>query len=134
QKDETFTEVDPRLSRVVGYHKYQDEKRAGAHLDQAQSFTIAQSAFRQFGVDNSKLDLKEALSFQQPNRRDWLFHFQERTPLTAEAFRRVTVRVAGDQVTQFTSTIKIPDQAYRDAAQTTLLNIVLVVLRIIGGL
>jgi len=132
QKDETFTEVDPRLSRVVGYHKYQDEKRAGAHLDQAQSFTIAQSAFRQFGVDNSKLDLKEALSFQQPNRRDWLFHFQERTPLTAEAYRRVSVRVAGNEVTQFASTVKIPDQAYRDEAKTTLLNVILLVLLIIG--
>ena len=132
QKDETFTEVDPRKSRIVGYHKYQDEKRAGAHLDQTRSFAIAQSAFREFGVDNSKLDLKEALSFQQPNRRDWLFHFQEQAPLTAEAFRRVSVRVAGDQVTQFSSTIKIPDQAYRDATKTTLLNVVLLVFLIAG--
>jgi membrane protease YdiL (CAAX protease family) len=134
QKDETFTEVDPRKSRIVGYHKYQDEKRAGARLDQLQALDIARRSFPDFGVDYAQLDLKEALSFQQPNRRDWLFHFQERAPLTAEAFRRATVRVAGDQVTQFTSTIKIPDQAYREAAQTTLLNIVLVVLRIIGGL
>ncbi|HEX9502088.1 MAG TPA: CPBP family intramembrane glutamic endopeptidase [Thermoanaerobaculia bacterium] len=134
QKDETFTEIDPRKSRFVGYHKYQDEKRAGARLDQTRSLEIARRAFPNFGVNYSQLDLKEALSFQQPNRRDWLFHFQERAPLTAEAFRRVSVRVAGDQVTQFTSTIKIPDQAYRDAAKTTLLNIVLVVLRIAGGL
>ncbi|HYS55018.1 MAG TPA: CPBP family intramembrane glutamic endopeptidase [Thermoanaerobaculia bacterium] len=132
QKDETFTEVDPRQSRVVGYHKYQDEKRAGAHLDQNQGLAIAQNAFRQFGADNSKLDLKEALSFQQPNRRDWLFHFQDRTPLTAEGYRRVSVRVAGDQVTQFASTIKIPEQAYRDEAKTTLLNVVLLVLLIAG--
>jgi hypothetical protein len=134
KKDETFTEVDPRKSRIVGYHKYQDEKRPGAHLDQPQGLDIARRSFPNFGVDYSQLDLKEALSFQQPNRRDWLFHFQERAPLTAEAFRRVSVRVAGDQVTQFTSTIKIPDQAYRDASKTTLLNIVLVVLRIVGGL
>src|SRR5262249_26255244 len=53
-------------------------------------------------------------------------------PLTAEAFRRVSVRVAGDQVTQFAATIKIPDQAYRDEAKTTLLNVVLLVLLIIG--
>ena len=134
QKDETLTEVDPRTSRVVGYHKYQDEKRAGAHLEQAQALPIALATFPQFSAAASLFDLKEALSFQQPNRRDWLFHFQERTPLVADAYRRISVRVAGDQVTQFTSTIKIPEQAYRDAAQTTLLNMVLAVLRIIGAL
>jgi hypothetical protein len=80
------------------------------------------------------MDLKEALSFQQPNRRDWLFHFQERAPLVAEAYRRISVRVAGDQVTQFASTIKIPDQSYRDAAKTTLLNILIFVFFILGVL
>ncbi len=134
QKEETRTEVDPRTSRVIGYHKFLDEKKAGTRLEQPQGLTIAQNAFPRFGADGSKLDLKEALSFQQPNRRDWLFHFQERAPLVAEAYRRVSVRLAGGEVTQFTSTIKIPDQAYRDATRTTLLNIVLIVLRILGAL
>jgi len=134
QKEETLTEVDPRAARVIGYHKLQDEKKPGARLEQPAALAIAQSSFPRFGATTSGLDLKEALAFQQPNRRDWLFHFQERAPLVAEAYRRISVRVMGDQVTQFTSTIKIPDQAYRDAAQTTLLNIVLVVLRIIGAL
>ncbi|HEY8132740.1 MAG TPA: type II CAAX endopeptidase family protein [Thermoanaerobaculia bacterium] len=134
QKDETFTEVDPRVARVIGYHKYQDEKKPGPRLEQPAALAIAQSAFPRFGATTSGLDLKEALAFQQPNRRDWLFHFQERAPLVADAYRRVSVRVQGDQVTQFTTTVKIPDQAYRDAAQTTLLNIILVVLRIIGAL
>ena len=134
QKEETRTEVDPRTSRVIGYHKFLDEKKAGARLEQPQGLSIAQNAFPRFGADSSKLDLKEALSFQQPNRRDWLFHFQERAPLVTEAYRRVSVRLAGGEVTQFTSTIKIPDQAYRDATKTTLLNIVLIVLRILGVL
>jgi membrane protease YdiL (CAAX protease family) len=134
QKDETFTEVDPRAARVIGYHKYQDEKKPGPRLEQPAALAIAQSSFPRFGATTRGLDLKEALAFQQPNRRDWLFHFQEHAPLVAEAYRRISVRVAGDQVTQFTSTVKIPDQAYRDAAQTTVLNIVLVVLRIIGAL
>lgn len=130
QKEEYFAEVDPRTSRVLGYHKYQDERNPGPRLEQADAPAIATRAFAAYGVDGSQFDLKEALSFQQPNRRDWLFHFQERTPIAAEGFRRATIRVAGNEVTQFTKTVKVPDVVYRQP--TTLLNVTLVVLRIAG--
>ena len=129
-KDEYFIEVDPRTSRVAGYHKYQDEKRPGPRLEQPQALVIAQAAFGRYGVDVHAFDLKEALNFQQPNRRDWLFHFQERTPLAADAWRRISVRVDGAEVTQFTTTVKVPDSVYREP--TTLLNIIFTLLRILG--
>ena len=129
-KDEYFIEIDPRTSRVAGYHKYQDEKRPGARLEQPQALAIAQAAFPRFGADVRAFELKEALNFQQPNRRDWLFHFQERTPLAADAWRRISVRVAGAEVTQFTTTVKVPDSVYREP--TTLLNIVFTLLRVVG--
>jgi membrane protease YdiL (CAAX protease family) len=129
-KDEYFIEVDPRVSRVAGYHKYQDERRPGPRLEQPQALAIAQTAFPRYGVDVRQFDLKEALNFQQPNRRDWLFHFQERTPLAADAWRRISVRVAGAEVTQFTTTVKVPDSVYREP--TTLLNIAFTLLRILG--
>jgi membrane protease YdiL (CAAX protease family) len=129
-KDEYFIEVDPRASRVAGYHKYQDERRAGPRLEQRQALAIAQAAFARYGVDVHSFDLKEALNFQQPNRRDWLFHFQERTPLAADAWRRISVRVAGAEVTQFTTTIKVPDSVYREP--TMFLNTVFTLLRILG--
>src|SRR5260370_26779122 len=84
-------------------------------------------------ADPNAFDLKEALAFQQPNRHDWLFHFQERRPLAGDAFRRVSVRVAGDRVTQCTQTVKVPDAVDREAKQTTLLNVTLLVLKIVGG-
>ena len=131
-KDEYFIEVDPRTSRIAGYHRYQDERRAGARLEQPQALGIAQNAFAQYSADVRTFDLKEALSYQQPNRRDWLFHFQEKQPLVADAWRRVSVRVSGADVTQFTSTVKVPDSVYREP--TTLLNIVLTIVRVLGGL
>ena len=132
QKEEYFVEVDPRAARVIGYHKYQDEKRPGARLEQAPALAIAEAAFARYGVDLRAFELKEALNFQQPARRDWLFHFQERTPVVADVFRRVSVRVAGDEVTQFTTTVKIPDIVYREP--TTLLNIAFGIVRLFGGL
>jgi membrane protease YdiL (CAAX protease family) len=134
KKEEYFVEVDPRTSRAIGFHKYQDEKAPGARLEQPQALAIARNAFAEHGADPNAFDLKEALSFQQPNRRDWLFHFDEKKPIVAEAFRRETVRVAGGEVTQFTTSVRVPEGVYREAGSQTLRNTALVVLRIIGGI
>jgi hypothetical protein len=133
QKDEYFVEIDPRTSRAVGYHRYQDERNPGPRLEQPAAQAIAAKAFPMYGRDPNAFDLKEALAFQQSNRRDWLFHFQDRTPIVAEAVRRVSVRVAGDEVTQFTTTVKVPDEVYRDAQKQTLLNFVFKLLQIAGA-
>lgn len=132
KKEEVFVEVDPRTSKVVGYHKYQNEENAGPSLAQPQALATASQAFRRYGLDPAAFELKESLSYLQPRRLDWLFHFDERKPLAPEAFRRVTVRVAGAEVTQFNKTIKVPESVYRDAATQTLLNVVLFVLKIAG--
>jgi membrane protease YdiL (CAAX protease family) len=132
QKEEIYVEVDPRTERVVGYHKYQDEAIPGASLEHEQAVAIARRAFLPFALDPRTFELKEALTFAQPARRDWLFHFEERTPLGPRAFRRVTVRVAGAAVTQFHKTIKVPDTVYREAHTDTLMNLVLLVLKLLG--
>jgi membrane protease YdiL (CAAX protease family) len=132
QKEEIFVEVDPRTERVVGYHKYQGEEVPGPALVQAQAEAIAQRTFVALGLDPRTFELKEALTFVQPNRRDWLLHYDERTPLGPRALRRVTVRVAGSEVTQFHKTIKVPDIVYREANTQTLMNVILLVLKIIG--
>lgn len=134
QKDEYFVEVDPRTSRAIGYHRYQDERNAGPRLEQPAAQSIATKAFAIYGHDPNAFDLKEALAFQQPNRRDWLFHFQDRTPIAGDAVRRVSVRVAGDEVTQFTTTVKVPDEVYRDAQKQTFLNFVFKLLQIAGAI
>jgi membrane protease YdiL (CAAX protease family) len=130
QKEEHFVEVDPRTGRVIGYHKYQSETNPGPRLDQAPAQAIARAAFARYGVDANAFDVKEALAFQQPNRRDWLFHFEERQPISADGHRRISVRVAGAEVTQFTTTIKIPDSVYREEAKETLLNFILGLVRL----
>jgi membrane protease YdiL (CAAX protease family) len=132
QKEEIFVEVDPRTSRIVGYHRYQDERNFGRTLPQEAALALAQRAFPMFGLDASQFVVKEALSFQQPRRRDWLFHFDEKTPLAPLAYRRVTVRIGGGAVTQFNKTVKIPDSVYREATTQTMLNLLLLAMKIVG--
>ena len=134
QKVEYFVEVDPRTSRAIGYHKYLDENSPGASLAEPQALEIARRAFARYGIDVNAFDVKEALTFQQPKRRDWLFHFQERTPIGADVFRRVTVRVAGSEVTQFNKNVKAPESVEREASQHTLLNVILFALFVIGAI
>lgn len=132
KKEEIFVEVDPRTSRVVSYHRYQDEANPGRSLPQDAALSLARRAFATFNLDQRDFDLKETLSFQQPRRRDWLFHFDEKIPIAPNAHRRVTVRVAGSTVTQFNKTIKVPESVYREATTQTLLNLVLFALKIAG--
>ncbi|MGZ7032524.1 MAG: CPBP family glutamic-type intramembrane protease, partial [Thermoanaerobaculia bacterium] len=134
RREELFVEIDPRTARTIGFHKYQSEKNPGPRLEQAAALDIARRAFTTFGVDATAFDLKEALSFQQPNRRDWLFHFEERKAIAAQAYRRISIRVAGAETTQFATTVKIPDSVYRDEGSETLLNVVFTILKIIGTL
>ena len=132
EKEEVFVEVDPRTSRVIGYHKYLDEAKPGPALRQPLALAIAQRAFAAYGLDANAFEVKETLTYAQPRRVDWLFHFDERTPLAPRAFRRVTVRVAGNEVTQFNKTIRIPESVYREASTQTLLNLILFALYILG--
>lgn len=133
EKEEIFVELEPRGGRIVGYHKYQDEAQPGASLTQGQALAIARDTFATFSLDVARFEVKEALSFQQPKRRDWLFHFEERTPLGKDAFLRATVRVAGDEVTQFQKNIKIPESVYRRATEQGITNILLFSLQILGA-
>ena len=133
QKEEIFVEIDPRTARVVGYHKYQDEENPGASLAREQALAIARRAFAAYGVDVTSFELKEALSYQQPKRRDWLFHFEEKQALAAQAYVRATVRVAGDEVTQFNKHVHVPESVRREAQTTTLLNVVLLTMKVAGA-
>ncbi len=134
QKREFKIEVDPRTSTVIGYHRLQDEKMAGPGLDEPAALSIARSSFATYGLDPNAFEVKEALNFQQPARRDWLFHFQEGRPLAADAWRRVSVRVAGNEVSQFATTVKIPDAEYRKAAERNLLNLAFSLATFVGWL
>lgn len=132
EKREAIVEIDGRTGRVVGHHEYQDEQTPGAALPQAEALALARAAIARYELDADAFAMKEALSFQQPRRRDWLFHFEERTPIAEDAHRRVSVRIAGAEVTQFSKTIRVPESVYREAETQTLLNVVIFMLKLAG--
>jgi len=133
KKEEIFVEIDPRTARVVGYHKYQDEQNPGASLGREEALTLARRAFAAYGMDAARFEVKEALTFQQPRRRDWLFHFEDRTPIAFDVFRRVSVRVAGSEITQFNKHVHVPEGVRRAADEQTLLHALLLAMKLAGA-
>jgi membrane protease YdiL (CAAX protease family) len=132
KKEEAFVELDPRRAQVVGYHKYQEETAPGAKLERAKAEAIATNALAGYRLAPASFIVREALVFEQPQRRDWLFHFEERKPIAADVFRRVTVRVAGDEVTQVNKHVHIPAEEYRRQSSQSILNVILGMVQLIA--
>ncbi|HET7712783.1 MAG TPA: hypothetical protein VFL80_12695, partial [Thermoanaerobaculia bacterium] len=130
RKEEWFVHVDQKSGKVTGYHRYQEQHARGGSLEREAALAVAAGAFARYGVSQSDFDLAEALVFRQPARRDWLFHFDEKAPLAAAARRRVTIRVAGAELTQFATTIRVPEETYREASGQTIVNVVLLVVKL----
>lgn len=132
QKREIIVEIDPRTSKPLGFHEYLDETTPGARLAGDAAAMIATDEFANWGLDTAQFEKKETLEFKQPGRTDWLFHFEDRTPLTSDAKRRVSVRVAGDRVTQFAKTVWIPEKDRRKATEETIVNTIVLIIKIAG--
>ena len=133
-KEEFRIEVDPRDAKVLGLHEIVAENTPGAKLEQSAAEAIARQTLARYGLNAQNFVTREALRFEQPARRDWLFHFEAKTPLVAAATLRAHVRIAGDRVTQFTRTVHIPENEIRRATQQTALNMFILALRIAGAL
>ncbi|HVR43263.1 MAG TPA: type II CAAX endopeptidase family protein [Thermoanaerobaculia bacterium] len=132
QKEETLVEIDGRSGEAVGWHRSLDESAAGARPEREEALAPALAELRRAGLDARGLELKEAVPFEQPERRDWLFHFDSREELAPEVRLRASVRVAGGEVTQFATTARVAERVIRAETQQTLLNTILTVLQICG--
>ena len=100
-----FVEVDPRTARAIGYHKYADEE-APARAGTRRALEIARRAFSTTARCLSPFEVKEALEFQQTNRRDWLFHFDERTR-SSRSVPQSDRAVMGDESHSSPTTVKV---------------------------
>ncbi|HVT02653.1 MAG TPA: type II CAAX endopeptidase family protein [Thermoanaerobaculia bacterium] len=133
-KNEKIVEIDPRSSEVVGFTEQIEEKAPGASLPQNIAEGIARRELSRYHLSSPAFTTKAAIALPQPRRRDWLFHFQETTPIVAEGFRWANVRIAGDRVVHFGQTVKIPEAFELEQGRTTLLNSVMLLASIAAAL
>ncbi|HEY0787968.1 MAG TPA: type II CAAX endopeptidase family protein, partial [Thermoanaerobaculia bacterium] len=134
KKDEIFVEIDPRSRAVVGWHQLVEEAAPGERLEMASALTIARAELARAKLDPERFDLKEALPFEQPRRRDWLFHLDEREPLAPDVARRASVRIAGDRPTQVAKTVRVAERIVREEERETIWQTFLATLLVVGVL
>lgn len=107
------------------------ENTPGDSLSQEQAVAIAEKFLR----EEKKLDLKqwslvEATSDKKPHRVDHTLTWQQNTPLddpssapadkTKHAYARVEVQILGNEIGDYATDIKIPDEWRRKQEETTL--------------
>ena len=113
------------------------EAREGAQLEEDTARTLALGHIvERFDLDPARLVEVVADQTARPNRVDWVFVFEDPDALPeVEGEGRVTVRLAGDELTDLTRSVDVPEEwqrSRRDAAtRRTLIGIGLAVLLVL---
>ncbi len=109
------------------------EARAGASLSEEQAREIAYRMAREhYGLEPSELEEIEISPSKRPARVDWTVTFgNRREPRLEQGDRRLSVQIAGDEVTDLYRWLHVPEQWERDERERTG---VLLVPQVVGGL
>jgi membrane protease YdiL (CAAX protease family) len=112
QKEEFDVRVDP-AGGVVGYTHELEETAPGARLARAAAQAVAESFLRDtLHLDLSRYDFREEeANSTEPsnNRRDWSFSWELRGFRAKDAPYRLKVTLAGDRVSGYSETLKVPE-------------------------
>jgi membrane protease YdiL (CAAX protease family) len=122
------------------------EKDKGASLDKDAAAKIAENFLReQKQIDLDKWTLVEDESKKQPNRIDHDLTWQSKTPLDANsgaalnsnsadhAYKRMELRVLGDEPVNFRTYIKIPDDFVQKQEELSLARTLFFILKIVAA-
>lgn len=106
-----------------------DERTAGAKLSKDEAIRLAQDWLRANKQVNFELWRPvDAVSKNHPNRVDHTFVWEETAALTRDlktseaALRRIEVQVHGDDVSNYRTYVKLPEQWVRDTERETVLT------------
>lgn len=133
EKEEARVSVHPETGRITGFRHELPEDRAGADLDAEAARRIAGDFLTARGFDLAALELKETTSERKKARGDHALVWEARPgdPRNLDEARyRVRVEVAGDRVSAFTTSWKLPEAFVRARAARNALSTALLVLRI----
>jgi len=92
QKEEYLVELDPRKRAVIAATHVIDDDAPGPSLERERALEIASVELRRQGIDEGSVELKDAVAVPQANRRDWVFHFERKTPVADDVYAGVEDR------------------------------------------
>ena len=111
QKEEFDVRVDP-AGGIIGYNHELEEAAPGARLERASAQAAAESFLRDtLHIDLSLYDFRdeEANFTERPARRDWSFSWERRGFRAKDAPYRLTVTLAGNNISGYGEFLKVPE-------------------------
>jgi len=137
QKEEHLVFVDPENNQVFGYRHVLDEDAPGASLSPSAARSIAEDFLQKEGFQLSEFELQNSESRKRKAREDYTLTWQAKPgdPLNVgDAYYRVSVEIAGDQVVGTSRYFKLPENWTRQRRATRLGNVVLLGLESLLGI
>ena len=134
QKEEFSVYVDPRDLSIVSFARTIDEDAIGANLPKDSALVLAEDFALTQNINVKELDLKDASANKRDNRTDFSFVWEAREgdeKNIAELKYRVTVDIQGDQVSTFSTNIKLPEIWERERDKQTIFQTILLIMKIL---
>jgi membrane protease YdiL (CAAX protease family) len=141
QKEEYTVYVDPVSSQVFTMVHTLDEDAPGPSLTPGQARAIADQAVRDHGYSLDGFELQSSDANKRKAREDYTIVYQAKSGdprNVGDAHYRLQVEIAGDQVTGFTRSFKLPEdweraQEGRTLANNALLGVLILTLMALVG-
>jgi membrane protease YdiL (CAAX protease family) len=128
QKEEYLVFVDPATGEVFGMRHVLDENAPGASLTPDQARASAEQALRDHGYHLEDFEIQSSDATKRRAREDYTLVWQAKAGdprNVGDAHYRLTVDIAGDQVTGFSRSFKLPEEWERAQEGKTIVNNIL---------
>src|SRR5579863_1181949 len=133
EKEEHLVFVDATSSQVFAYKHPLDENAPGATVSTDAARALAERALVDNGYSLASFDLQDSETQKRKARQDYTFTWQAKAGdprNVGDAFYRVEVAIAGNQVVAVTRFFKLPEDWIRARQGTHLLNDALIGIRV----
>jgi membrane protease YdiL (CAAX protease family) len=128
QIEEYLVFIDPETSRVFAYRHILDENAPGSSLSSQQAQALAERFLAEQGYDLHNFTLQDSEARKRKAREDYELVWQAKPGdprNVGEAYYRLQVEVAGDQIVGFVRLFKLPETWVRHEQQSSLVNVLL---------
>ena len=130
QEEEYRVYIDPHEKTVNALEHLISENAPGASLDKLSALQLAEKFLHENGVSLEHFDLKEANSEKKKARQDYAFVWESKTVRVQEASMRLRLQIKGDEVSNYSTFVKVPEEWRRERERSTVADSVVEGIRI----
>jgi membrane protease YdiL (CAAX protease family) len=125
EEEEYRVYIDPHDQSVIMFDHLISENASGMSLDKASALKLAEEFLSQKGVSLDSFELKETNSEKKKARQDYSFVWESKVDRIHEASIRLQAQIKGDQISNYSRFIKVPEEWRRERNKNTVTDTIL---------